>query len=142
MAAPIEVACPNCQAPEGKPCNVPTDSGRRSVPWFHAARENLASGVTLPTPAEILATTLLATIEDDPSVTMVACECGRDVQMSSETGVAELQSLIEHAAFDHATRYQIDVYRTAKLVSGYELGVLLRLSALTEAEEKWRRGGA
>lgn len=139
-AAPIDVACPNCQSPSGKPCTVPTDAGRRVVPWFHSARENDAAGIVLPSSAETLATTLLAATENDPTVTMLACECGgRDVLVGTETTVAEVVDLLNHAAFDHATRRDVDVYRTSTLLSGYELGALMRLDAQTGAEEEWRR---
>lgn len=39
---PITVRCPACNAGPSVPCNVPTDTGRRNVQWFHHARENKA----------------------------------------------------------------------------------------------------
>lgn len=33
-----EVTCPACNAKPGKPCTVPTDTGRRAVNWLHLAR--------------------------------------------------------------------------------------------------------
>lgn len=142
MIDPREAPCPNCQAPAGKPCNVPKGNGRRDVPWFHSARENLAAGVTPASPAQTLAETLLATLQDDPTVTMIACDCGRDVDIFTDQTAPPIQELIEHAAFEHTSRREINVYRTVKLLSGYEIGTLLRLDAQTEAEKKWREDRA
>lgn len=41
---PLTWACPACQAPPGRPCSAPTDSGRRDVDWFHNSRIDLANG--------------------------------------------------------------------------------------------------
>lgn len=38
MVTPLEVGCPACQAKPGEPCTQPTDTGRRSVRWYHHAR--------------------------------------------------------------------------------------------------------
>lgn len=34
------VQCPVCGAPPTRPCNVPTDTGRRDVGWVHFKRED------------------------------------------------------------------------------------------------------
>lgn len=39
---PRLVECPACFAPPGRPCNAPTDDGRRDVPWHHLSREGAA----------------------------------------------------------------------------------------------------
>lgn len=36
---PITVTCPNCQSPPGEFCTQPTENGRRTVKWFHLARD-------------------------------------------------------------------------------------------------------
>ncbi|AUV60692.1 hypothetical protein HOS75_gp038 [Gordonia phage SteveFrench] len=36
---PLNFECEACFARAGKPCTVPTDSGRRDVNWFHLVRE-------------------------------------------------------------------------------------------------------
>lgn len=36
---PLNFECEACYARAGKPCNVPTDTGRRDVNWFHLVRE-------------------------------------------------------------------------------------------------------
>jgi len=41
-AAILAQTCPNCQAPNGEPCNAPTQTGRRVVSWFHLARVTAA----------------------------------------------------------------------------------------------------
>lgn len=43
---PLLVPCPVCNAAVGRPCNAPTETGRRDVRWFHSSRENTASGWT------------------------------------------------------------------------------------------------
>lgn len=35
----MTVRCPACQAAPGEPCNAPTETGRRNVPWVHLPRE-------------------------------------------------------------------------------------------------------
>lgn len=39
---PIDVPCPNCQAPAGERCTAPTNTGRTAVSWFHVARSTAA----------------------------------------------------------------------------------------------------
>lgn len=36
---PRLLVCPVCNARPGHACNVPTDTGRRDVPWYHFKRE-------------------------------------------------------------------------------------------------------
>lgn len=36
--------CPACQALAGRPCTIATDTGRRSVLWYHEAREGAFNG--------------------------------------------------------------------------------------------------
>lgn len=36
--APLDVVCPVCQSPVSSACTQPTDTGRRQVLWYHAAR--------------------------------------------------------------------------------------------------------
>lgn len=38
MYEPNGVTCPNCHAQPGKPCNQPTEHGRRDVKWIHHSR--------------------------------------------------------------------------------------------------------
>lgn len=40
--APIDLECPNCQANAKELCTEPTDTGRRTVKFFHYARIDLA----------------------------------------------------------------------------------------------------
>lgn len=95
-----------------------------------------------------LAEALLTVLLHDRTVSMIACDCGTDLEIyegmtgSDGTTVEQVAELIEHATFGHATRRTIDVYRTAPLVTDYELGILLGLPAVTEAEEKWRQSRA
>lgn len=42
----LSVTCPACNAPAGKPCTAPTDTGRRPVGWAHNVRTDLARGWT------------------------------------------------------------------------------------------------
>lgn len=140
---PLSVECPNCQSPAWAPCTAPTDNGRRPLRAFHIAREHAAVvAVPPPTLAQTLAETLLAVLVDDPTVMYIACECGRDVEMFSEITAAPILELIEHAAFDHPTRRSVHVYRAQELVSGDDLGILLRLAPVTEAEHKRREARA
>ena len=44
MTGPLLLRCPVCNARPWEPCNAPTDTGRRSVAWFHLLREDRASG--------------------------------------------------------------------------------------------------
>lgn len=89
-------------------------------------------------PAEELAEALVASIKHDPTVSMIACECGRDVD-AQELTAERLRKLLEHAAHDHVTRRNVDVYRTVPLVGAWELGVLMGLPSQTEGEETWRQ---
>ena len=38
IGAPLDVLCPVCQSPVSSACTQPTDTGRRQVLWYHAAR--------------------------------------------------------------------------------------------------------
>ncbi|WNN94124.1 hypothetical protein SEA_FREGLEY_99 [Microbacterium phage Fregley] len=138
MSAPkptIDIACPVCQSPAGKRCTAPTITSRKEVSWLHAGRIE----TTPPkSPVQTLAETLLATLEGDETVTMIACECGRDVDIFPEQTIDAVVALLEHAAFEHGTRRDIHVYRTTTLLNGYEIGVLLRLPTLSDHESKWR----
>ena len=42
MLTELMVACPICNAPVGRPCNTPTETGRRDVSWFHNMRTERA----------------------------------------------------------------------------------------------------
>ncbi|UDL15470.1 hypothetical protein SEA_PEPE25_95 [Microbacterium phage Pepe25] len=138
----LGVQCPVCQAKTGERCTVPTITGRREVSWIHSGRIEVVSPPKGP--IETLAETLLTTLQGDETVTMITCDCGRDVDIFTDQTVEAVKELLEHAAFEHSTRREIHVYRTAPLLSGYELGMLMRLPALTDAELKWRdaRAGA
>jgi hypothetical protein len=48
----MAIQCPVCAAPPGTMCNVPTDTGRRYVQWFHMMREDRANEMlaALPRP--------------------------------------------------------------------------------------------
>lgn len=46
--------------------------------------------------------------------------------------------VIEHAMFDHTSRFGVTVVREIRLLSGYEVARFLGLSAQTEHEERWR----
>lgn len=39
---PLDYTCPNCNAQPGKYCSVPSNTGRKQVPWVHSSREALA----------------------------------------------------------------------------------------------------
>lgn len=43
MVPELLFTCPVCFAPIGKPCNAPTETGRRDVRWFHHLREDRAA---------------------------------------------------------------------------------------------------
>lgn len=38
--SPMAIVCTTCNAGPGKSCSQPTENGRRTVAWFHAARED------------------------------------------------------------------------------------------------------
>ncbi|WNT44308.1 hypothetical protein SEA_CANDC_97 [Microbacterium phage CandC] len=138
MSAPkptIDIACPVCQSAAGKRCTAPTITSRKEVSWLHAGRIETAPPKTS---AQTVAEALLATLEGDPTVTMIACECGKDLDIFPEQTIEGVVALLEHAAHEHVTRRDIHVYRTTKLLDGYEIGVLLRLPALNDHESKWR----
>lgn len=40
---PRDITCPACNAQPGHPCTQPTDNDRRTVTWFHFAREAAAT---------------------------------------------------------------------------------------------------
>jgi hypothetical protein len=42
MSQPLDITCPNCNAPAGHSCTRPTETGRVVVGWFHSAREDAA----------------------------------------------------------------------------------------------------
>ena len=42
-ALPLLIQCPNCAAPVGRRCTIPTDDGRKSVRWVHMARMDAAN---------------------------------------------------------------------------------------------------
>lgn len=134
-----DIECPVCQAKAGEKCTAPTNTGRKPVTWLHAGRI-----VTTPpkSPVEVLAETLLTTLQGDETVTMITCDCGRDVDIFTDQTVEAVKELLEHAAFEHSTRREIHVYRTAPLLSGYELGTLMRLPTQTDAETAWRESRA
>lgn len=143
MSVPaIDIACPNCQALPGEPCTRATDTTRRPIKWFHLARADAAAEIEPPrapaTRSEIIARALLTALQNDKQVSFIACDCGTDLEISEDTTVDQARELLEHAAFGHTSRRDIDVYRTQKLLTGYELGITLRLDALTDAEQKWR----
>ncbi|UVT31365.1 hypothetical protein SEA_MARCIE_103 [Microbacterium phage Marcie] len=135
----IDIPCPVCQSPAGQRCTAPTITSRKEVSWIHAGRIETAPPKS---PVEVLAETLLTTLQGDETVTMITCDCGRDLDIFTEQTVEAVKQLLEHAAFEHATRREIHVYRTAPLLSGYELGTLMRLPAQTDAESKWRESRA
>ena len=39
-AGPLGITCTTCNSTPGKPCTQPTGMSRRTVTWFHAARED------------------------------------------------------------------------------------------------------
>lgn len=43
MLTPLMIPCPVCNAGAGYPCNIPTETGRRDVRWFHNLRQDRAS---------------------------------------------------------------------------------------------------
>lgn len=49
-----------------------------------------------------------------------------------------VESVIEHAMFDHVSRCGVIAVREAEIFGGYELGRMLGLSAQTAHEEAWR----
>ena len=40
IGAPLDVVCPVCQSRTGQACTQPTDTSRRQVLWYHAARSD------------------------------------------------------------------------------------------------------
>lgn len=40
MMSPYDLTCPVCSAPPGRTCTAPTDTGRRTVTWYHLKRED------------------------------------------------------------------------------------------------------
>ena len=91
-------------------------------------------------PAEELARTLLTSLSHDPPVLYLGCEAGdHDVDITEETPVEAVRLMLEHVAHDHVSRRDVMVYRSALVMGGYELGILMDLPAQTEAEEKWRQ---
>lgn len=135
----IDIACPVCQARPTFRCTAPTNTGRKEVAWLHAGRIETAPPKS---PVEVLAETLLTTLQGDETVTMITCDCGRDVDIFTDQTVEAVKELLEHAAFEHILRREIHVYRTAPLLSGYELGTLMRLPTQTDAETAWRESRA
>lgn len=52
---------------------------------------------------------------------------------------ARVRELLEHCAFSHINSADVLIQRTSELMSAYELRLLMKLPAATEAEEKWRK---
>lgn len=142
MSVPTrEVACPTCRAQPWETCTQPSNTGRNPVTWFHDSRRDAAAETEPPAPAtrsEIVAQALLTALQNDAQVSFIACDCGTDLEINSDTVTEQVMRLLEHAAHEHTGRRDVHVYRAQKLFSGYELGVTLRLDALTDAEQKWR----
>lgn len=42
----LEVRCPACQSRPGQGCTQPTNTGRRTVAWWHTARTDRAQAVS------------------------------------------------------------------------------------------------
>lgn len=149
---PVDIDCPNCLAPAGSPCTQPTAATRKPVDWFHSARENAAAEeyvVTEPTPEpepaaktertpeDQLADVLYTIVSNDDQAEGISCDCGHGAgeDATSREKVAEI---IRHAAYAHATRRDLFIVRIATLVDSYELGILLRLPAANDAEQRRR----
>ncbi len=139
-ASPIDVTCPNCQAKPGDRCTQPDGLGRHEVKRFHYARESAAADVVEPLPAPTtLAETLLQLLTEDAAVSHLACDGGDfEVLASSEASMEDVTPLLEHVAHDHVSRRDILVHRVSTIVTGYELGVLMRLPVQSDAEQNWR----
>lgn len=88
-----------------------------------------------------LATILSPAIEERVGIAAVCSACGRTAEIvdGGDADTALMQALVEHAAYEHATRADLLQSRTTPLLSSNELGILLGLPAGTEAEERWRR---
>lgn len=143
MSVPvIKVGCPTCNAQPWQVCTRPSNTGRVPITYFHAKRSDLADETVDPDPvvlpSESVAEALVTALKNDPTVSFIACDCGHDLEVYSELTLAEVRSLIEHAAHAHTGRRDVHVYRSTLLLSGNELGLLLRLNPLTDAEQKWR----
>lgn len=143
MSVPVrEVACPTCNSAAWEACTQSTNTGRTPVTWFHDKRTDLANETEAPDPApspgQSVADAVLTALQNDPTVSFVACDCGSDLEISHETTMEDLRTLIEHAAFAHTGRRDVHVYRHSTLLSGNELGLLLRLAPVTESERAWR----
>ena len=124
------VPCPACQAPAGEHCTAPTSTGRREVSWVHSARE-YALTEPVHKAAEALTESL---IEQD-----VELRCGACGDWESDaTTPASVRRILEHCAFAHPGRADVLIVRTSALMSSNELGLLLRLAPLTDAEQAWR----
>lgn len=143
MSVPTrEVACPNCNAQPWEACTRATNTGRAVMVTFHHAREDLAQETPSPKPPpsrrEIVAEALLVPLQNDKAVQFIACDCGSDLEITEDTTVLEVATLLDHAAHAHVGRRDINVYRSHVLLSGNELGLTLKLDPLTEAEQTWR----
>lgn len=131
----LHVPCPVCQAKEGHSCTAPTNTGRRSVSWFHHARESFVAE-----PTALLAERIAEEMgTQNATLTCMACAWTEGVYPDD---VAAVRELIEHCAFDHKTRAAMQVTRVTEYLSGWDLGKRLNLGPVTEEERRWREGQA
>lgn len=88
--------------------------------------------------------TVIDAVEDEKvndkdlfTVSLVCGGCGRteEVYRGAEP---MLRELVEHVLFQHSTREDIHLERSVKLHTGYHLGQLFGLPAVTTHEERWR----
>lgn len=68
-------------------------------------------------------------LEAVPETLALVCDCGdREVEITPFTTELDVETLIEHAAFDHPARHSILRRETSVLIDDSELEVLLGLS--------------
>jgi hypothetical protein len=92
---------------------------------------------------QIMAEALVASlrsIANDTDMIGLSCDChGFVVEDIAIDGATEqVRELLEHAAFDHASRNGVQMHRTSTLINGYELGRIADLPPVTDHEDAWR----
>lgn len=89
--------------------------------------------------AEVLVASLRS-IANDTDMIGLSCDChGHVVEDIAADGAADqVWELLEHAAFDHASRNGVQIHRASTLINGYELGRIAELPPVTDHEYAWR----
>lgn len=74
-------------------------------------------------------------LPENESVSLSCNACGREYDDPTQPQILEL---IEHVLFEHVSRADVMVTRSAVLVTSNELAQSAGVAARTEAEERWR----